>query len=197
MPSRLFSLIALLCLTATLQAQVQTQIENAKPDRVQIFGGYSFLSNSLNGVTGSHHPLNGWDTSVAFSQWHNIRFKVDFAGYRGTNLGTPQSTYSILGGAQFSKRIGRETLFADGLAGDGGANLHWPGPALTGQTVSFVSFVGGGLDTPISHRIAFRVDGGYQYSYFVLNHAKSLVPYTIPGLPINFGRISTGLVFKF
>jgi len=191
MPSRLLSLIVLLCLTATLHAQPE------KPVKYQIFGGYSFLSNSLNGVTGSHHPLNGWDTSVAFSQWHNIRFKVDFAGYRGTNLGTPQSTYSILGGAQFSKRIGRETIFADGMAGDGGANLHWPGPTLTGQTVSFVSFVGGGLDTPIAHRIALRVDGGYQYSYFVLNHAKSLVPYTIPGLPNNFGRISTGLVFKF
>jgi hypothetical protein len=191
MPSRFFSLVALLCLTATLQAQQE------KPVHYQIFGGYSFLSNSLNGVTGSHHPLNGWDTSVAFSQWHNIRFKVDFAGYTGTNLGTPQHTYSILGGAQFSKRIGRETIFADGMAGDGGANLHWPGPKLQGQTVSFVSFIGGGLDTPISHHVAIRVDGGYQYSYFVLNKPIYLTPYTIPGLPINFGRLSSGLVFKF
>jgi len=190
MPSRLFSLIALLCLAAPLQAQQE------KPDRFQIFGGYSFLSNSLNGVPGSQHPLNGWDTSVAFSQWHNLRFKIDVAGYRGTNAGTPQNTYSILGGAQFSKRIGRETIFADGLAGDGGANLHWPGPSLTGQTVSFVSFLGGGLDTRISRRIAFRVDGGYQYSYFALN-TKALVPYRVPGLPVNFGRISTGLMFKF
>ena len=191
MPSRLLSLVALLCLTATLHAQKE------KPVRYEIFGGYSYLSNSLNGVTGSHHGLNGWDSSIAFSQWHNIRFKVDFAGYHGTNLGTPQTTYSIMGGAQFSKRIGRETLFADGLAGDAGANLNWPGVKLTGQTVSFASFVGGGLDTPVSRHIAVRVDGGYQYSYFLPNNIKTLITYKIPGLPRNFGRISTGLVFKF
>jgi hypothetical protein len=191
MPSRLLSLIALLCLTATLQAQ------NEKPARHEIFAGYSYLSNSLNGVAGSHHGLSGWDSSIAFSQWHNIRFKIDVAGYLGTNLGAPQTTYSILGGAQFSKRFGRETVFADGLAGDGGANKNWPANNLLGQTVSFVSLVGGGLDTPISHRIAFRVSGGYQYSYFALNDKTSLTPYRIPGLPNNFARISTGLVFKF
>ena len=176
MPSRLFSLIALLCLTATLQAQQE------KPARHQIFGGYSYLSNSLNGVAGSHQGLNGWDSSIAFSQWHNIRFKIDVAGYFGTNLGAPQTTYSILGGAQFSKRIGRETIFADGLAGDGGAEKNWPANNALGQTVSFVSLVGGGLDTPISHRIAFRVSGGYQYSYFALNNKTSLTPYRIAGL---------------
>lgn len=191
MPSRLFSLIALLCLAVTLQAQKE------KPESYQIFGGYSFLSNSLNGVPGSRHPLNGWDTSVAFSQWHNLRFKIDFAGFRGANRGVPQNTYSILGGAQFSKRVGRETIFVDGLAGDGGANLNWPGPSLTGQTVSFVSVLGGGLDTPVSRHIAFRVDGGYQYSYFLPNNIMTLQTYKIPGLPRNFGRISTGLVFKF
>jgi hypothetical protein len=191
MPSRLFSLIALLCLSASLHAQTE------KPVRYQIFGGYSFLSNSLNGVAGSHHPPNGWDSSIAFSQWHNIRFKIDFAAYRGTNLGTSQNTYSIMGGAQFSKRIGRETIFADGLAGDAGAGKTWPANGGLGQTISFASFVGGGLDTPIARRIAIRLDGGYQYSYFALNSKQTLAPYRTPGLPVNFGRISTGLVFKF
>jgi hypothetical protein len=42
------------------------------------------------------------------------------------------------------------------------------------------------------------VDGGYQYAYFALAPPTgNNVPYRIPGLPTNFGRISTGLVWQF
>lgn len=192
MSSRLLSLIALFCLAVPLCAQKQP------PEKFQVFAGYSYISNSLNGVSGEQKGRNGWDASVAFAQWHDIRFKIDVSAYVGTNQGAPETTYSILGGAQFSHRIGRETVYVEGLAGDGGANVKWASNNnnATGQTVSFVSLLGGGLDTPITRRIAFRVDGGYQYSYFALNNSQ-LVPYRIPGLPTNFGRISTGLVFKF
>jgi hypothetical protein len=196
MPTRLFSLIALLCLTPALHAQSQA------PERYQIYGGYAFLSNSLNGVTGFHQPLNGYDASVAFPSWHNLRFKVDFSAYRGTNLGTPQHPYFILGGGQYSRRIGKETVFVEALAGTGGANQSWGTNTANanGQSASFASLVGGGLDTPVTRHIAFRVNGGYQYSYFCLESTSQstyLVPFRIPGLPTNFGRISSGLVWKF
>lgn len=191
MPSRFFSLIALLCLSASLRAQSEA------PARYQIFGGYSFLSNSLNGVNGSHHPLNGLDASIAFPPWHSLRFKIDTAAYIGTNLGAPQHPYFIVGGGQYTWRIGRESVFVEGLAGTGAANKTWAANGAIGQTASFASFVGGGLDTPLRRRIAFRVEGGYQYSYFALVQAISLVPYRIPGLPNNFGRISSGLVWQF
>jgi hypothetical protein len=191
MQSRLLSLIALLCLSPVLHAQHEA------PAHYQIFGGYSYLSNSLNGVTGSHHGLSGWDTSVAFESWHGIRFKIDFPGYRGTNLNAQQHTYSIMGGAQFSKPVGRETIYAEGMAGDAGANKYWGANGQIGQTVAFAAFVGGGLDTPISKHVAFRVDGGFQYSYFALDVKVILVPYRIPGLPTNFGRVSSGLVWQF
>lgn len=190
MLSRLSSLIALLCLTSALYAQREA------PARFQVYGGYSYLSNSLNGVTGSHHPLNGFDASIAFSSWHNLRFKIDTTGYFGTSLGAPQHPYFILGGGQYTWHIKRESLFVDGLAGVGGANKTWAANGAVGQTASFASLVGGGLDTPITHRVAFRVDGGFQYSYFALT-GKALVPYRIPGLPTNFGHISTGLVWQF
>ena len=190
MPLRLLSLIALLCLPAALHAQSEA------PARYQFFGGYSYISNSLNGVTGSHQPLSGWDASVAFPSWRNLRFKVDVAGYTGTNLGAPQNPYFILAGGQYSKRLGRETLFAEGLIGDGGANKAWGGSVAAGETASFASLLGGGLDTRLSRHFAFRVNGGYQYSYFAIAGSGN-VPYRIPGLPTNFGRLSSGLVWLF
>ena len=191
MPTRLFSLIALLCLSSVLYAQSEA------PARYQIYGGYAFLSNSLNGVPGSHQPLNGFDASVAFPSWHNLRFKVDVTAYRGTNLGAPQHPYFILGGGQYTWRIGRESVFAEGLGGVGGANQSWATNNAIGQTASIAILAGGGLDTPLTRHIAFRVDGGFQYSYFALERPVTLVPYRIPGLPTDFGRISSGLVWQF
>ena len=191
MPLRLFSLIALLCLSFALHAQSESRA------RYQVYGGYTFLSNSLDGVAGSHQPLNGWDAALAFPPWHSLRFKMDFAAYRGTNLGAPQHPYFILGGGQYTRRLARESVFVQALMGTGGANKTWAADNAIGQTASFASLVGGGLDTPLKRRIAFRVEGGYQYSYFALVQPGSLVPYRIPGLPNNFGRISSGLVWLF
>jgi hypothetical protein len=191
MQFRLIPLIALLCLPASLYAQKEA------PARYQVYGGYSFLSNSLDGVTGSHHPLNGWDAGIAFPSWHRLRFKIDTAGYLGSNLGAPQHPIFIMGGGQYTWRIKRESVFAEGLAGTGAANKTWAANNAQGQTASFVSLAGGGLDTPLARRIAFRVEGGYQYSYFALEHPITLTPYRIPGLPNNFGRFSSGLVWQF
>jgi hypothetical protein len=191
MPSRFLSLIALLCLSPILHAQQEA------PPLIQIYGGYSYISNSINGVTGSHHALNGWDASIAFKPWHNVRFKIDVPGYRGTNLGAQVDTYAIMGGAQYSHRVRRETLYVEGVAGDAGANKYWGPNGLLGQTVAFAAFVGGGLDTPICKHFAIRVDGGFQYFYFALDMNKTLIPYTVPGLPSNFGRVSSGLLWQF
>lgn len=192
MPSRILFLAALLCLTPVLHAQEE------EPIRYQIYGGYSYLSNSLNGVPGSHHALNGWDASVAFPAWHDLRFKLEVNGYNGTNLGAQQQPYFITGGGQFGHRFGRETIFGDAMAGEAGANRYWGAQGSTGGTASFVGYVGGGLDSKITHHFAFRVAGGYQYSYFsLIQSLKTLIPYRIAGLPTNFGRLSSGVVWQF
>jgi len=191
MPSRLGLLVALLCLSSGLYAQTEA------PARYQIYGGYAFLSNTLNGVAGSHQPLNGWEAAAAFAPWHSLRFKLDVSQYRGTNLGAPQHLLYIMAGGQYSRRFKRETAFVDGLAGVGGANKTWPANNAIGQTASFSSLVGGGLDTPLTRHVAYRISAGYQYSYFALVHPVLLIPYRIPGLPTNFGRLSTGFVWQF
>jgi hypothetical protein len=83
------------------------------------------------------------------------------------------------------------------LGGTGGANQTWGTNNAIGQTASIATLVGGGLDTPVTRHIAFRVDGGFQYSYFSLETPTYEVPYRIPGLPTDFGRITSGLVWKF
>jgi hypothetical protein len=192
MLSRLLPLIAVLCWSSALQAQSEP------PPRFQLYGGYSFLSDSFNGVPGSRQPLNGWDAAMAFPSWHHIRFKIDASSYRGTNLGAPQDAFFIMGGAQFTWCLNRESLFAEGLAGDAGLNRTWPANQVPGETASFVGLMGGGLDTPLRRRIAFRVSGGFQYSYFALVGPPPIfLPYRTPGLPTNFGRISSGLVWQF
>ena len=191
MRSRFFPLLALLCLSTALYAQKEA------PQKYQVYGGYSFLSNSLNGVPGAHQGLSGFDAGIAFPPWRNLRFKIDTSAYRGTNLGAPQHPYFILGGGQYNYRLRRETLFAEGMAGVGGANKNWGAGGTLSQTASFASFLGGGLDTAITRHVAFRVEGGFQYSYFSLQHASTLYPYRIPGLPTYFGRISAGPVWEF
>jgi len=190
MPSRFFSLIVLLCLSCALYAQKQDSA------RYQIYGGYSFLSNFFNGVPGSRQPLNGWDAALAFPAWHNLRFKIDVSAYSGTNLGAQQHPFFILGGGQYNWRFKRESVFVEGLIGDGGLNRYWGPNGTAGETASFSAVIGGGLDTPLTRHIAYRVSGDYQYAYFALA-GVNYAPYRIPGLPTNFGRISTGLVWQF
>ena len=190
MSLRVFLFMVLLCVCSTLNAQSEA------PPRYQIYGGYTWLSNSFNGIPGSEHPLNGWDAAVGFPAWHNLRFKVDVYGYRGTNLGAPQNAFFILAGGQYDFRIRRETLFGEVLMGDGGLPKNWGPNGIAGETASFAVLVGGGLDTRIARHFALRVAGHYQYSYFALSGAYNL-PYRIPGLPTNFGRFTTGPVWQF
>jgi len=192
MTSRLFSLFALLAFTSILHAQSEATA------RYQVYGGYTFLSNSINGVPGSRQPLNGWEGSLAFPSWRSLRFQLAAYGYLGSNLNAPQHVYFILAGGQYGRQFGREFAFVEALAGTGGINNNWGANATNGETASFSTFVGGGLDTPLTRHFAFRVGGGYQWANFALAPPTlPNVPYRIPGLPNNFGRISTGCVWDF
>jgi hypothetical protein len=176
--------------------------------RYQVYGGYSFLSNSLNGVSGAHQPLNGWEFAFAIPPWHDLRFKMNTYSYRGNNLGAPQRPYFIMGGGQYGRDIGRESPFVEMMFGVGNANSEWGAnnvashaATFPGDTASFAIDMGGGLDTRISRSFAFRVQGDFHYSYFqqiaTLTHGVNGYPTYVPHLPNYFGRISTGVVWRF
>jgi hypothetical protein len=191
MPPHRFLLIALLSLSPILHAQ------SKDATHYQLYGGYTWLSNSFNGVPGSQQPLNGWDAAAVMKAgFHGLQFKMDVFRYFGTNQGAKQDAFFIMGGGQYSHRLGRETVFAEGLFGTGGINKNWGPNQTTGDTASFSSLAGGGLDTPITRHLAYRAQADFQYAYFNLDNNLG-VPYHVPGLPTFFGHVTTGLVWKF
>jgi hypothetical protein len=184
----------LLFLAATLHAQTDFS------KRYQFYGGYTFLSNSLNGVSGSTQPLNGYEIALAIPPWHDLRFKLNMFQYRGTNLGAVEHPYFIMGGGQYGRNLGKESLFVEGLFGEAGVNQDWGANKTIGPTASIAAIVGGGVDTPLSPHFAFRVEGDYLYTYFkqvASRNPLSGVPVYVPGMPTNFARISTGIVCRF
>lgn len=192
-----FVIIALFCLSPVAVAQQQTS------PPIQIYGGYSWLSNSFNGVPGSQKALSGFNGGVAFQPWHHLRFKLDYSMFRGTNAGDPQHAFFIMGGGQYEATVHRERFFAEALVGEGGLNGTWfkADPTgykngNTGTTASLAEFLGGGIDTPISHHAAIRVEGGVQHSNFVpLEPDPASQPYHLNGIPNYFGRFSVGIVW--
>ncbi|MGO9325606.1 MAG: hypothetical protein ACLP07_13685 [Terracidiphilus sp.] len=196
MTLRLVLLFALLPMAVAVHAQNEAAPQKAP--HFQLYGGYAFVSNSPNGLPGEHQPMNGWNAALGTPLWQFIRFKVDISSYKGTNQGAQEDVYYILGGPQFTRRLGRETVFVEALIGDGGINRYWGPQASPGETASFATVVGGGLDTPIARRLAFQVSGGYQWSNFqLINNVQSIEPIQTPGLPDKFARISSGLLWSF
>jgi hypothetical protein len=186
----------LLFLPVALLLTLAADAQSGSSAPYQIFAGFTYLSNSFNGTPGARQPLIGWDASVAFPPYRHLRFVIDFSDYSGNNLGAPQHAYFIMGGGKYERRFHKEGLFVKALVGDGGINRNWGANAARGGTASFSTFVGGGVDTPISRRFGIRVEGGFQHANFALIQSTTdPVPYRIPGLPNYFGRISTGLIW--
>ena len=191
MRSCLYGLLFLICPSITLYAA-------EAPAHYQIYGGYTWLSNSFNGFEGARQPLNGWDASIGFPAWRGLRFKFDVYGYSGTNMGSSQNAIFFLAGGQYEYRLKRVTVFGEGLMGDAGLNRNWGPQQVRSSTAAFAGLLGGGFDTAIARHFAYRVDGGFQYAYTSLvGPAPLFTPFRPPGLPEYFGRISTGLVWQF
>jgi hypothetical protein len=195
--ARLFLLAALSGCVNVAPAQQQTS------PPFQIYAGYSWLSNSFNGLPGQQKSLNGGNAGVAFPGWHNVRFKLDYSMYRGTNAGALQHGFFVLGGAQYEAKIRRERVFAEALVGEGGLNGDWYTAngagyrdGYTGALASFAEFLGGGVDAPVSPHMAIRVEGGMQHSGFApSDKLMGSEPYHPNGVPNYFGRLTVGMVW--
>jgi hypothetical protein len=185
-----------LTLVFLLSGALISSAQSSDSSSYQISGGFSFLSNSINGIPGAREPLLGWEASLEAPAWRKLRFKIDYSGYLGSNQGAPQHPYFILAGAQYDHHLGKENLFAEALFGDCGLNGNWGPNKSPGSTASFSILLGGGVDTPMSRHLAMRLEGGYYYANFALYQSVAdKYPYQLPGYPRNFASVSAELVW--
>ncbi|HWG19154.1 MAG TPA: hypothetical protein VG225_01405 [Terracidiphilus sp.] len=159
-----------------------------------IYGGYSYLSNSFNNHStySSGSGMNGWDADVTLPAFRSWNLKLEGLGFYDNNLGDAERAHFFLAGPVLKHRLGKDTLFAQGLAGYGHINAQ--ALSLGGEganTNTFAADVDGGIDIPFAPRIAWRVQGGVLYSAFGAQSNQ------ISGLPRWFGRLSTGVVLRF
>lgn len=207
---RLFALLSLLALaTAACTAQ---KSRNAHPlDRLDLFGGYSFLST---GFAGANDPnfnnphLNGWNASLALRLIAGLAVKADGTGFYGQGTKSyfapstanpfgiqyfSQHALVLLFGPQYSVKIRRETIFAEALFGFRRLNADYSAGVTVDPGGSFnngANAFGGGFDTPISCHVSVRLKADYLHAAET-GHGNQFHY----GYPTSFASAAAGLTF--
>ena len=168
-------------------------------DRVQIFGGYSYVypDFSLTGPTG----MSGWNASATFATKHHWGFVADFSGYYPgynfgcTGCGQSAKVHTFLFGPQVSFTRGRLTPFARFLLGDSHITTALDGvpnyQTFTSNN-AFTFGAGGGVDFGLTRRFALRGQVDWLHNGFQTSDNQRSNE-TSP----NVVRVSTGIVFRF
>jgi opacity protein-like surface antigen len=164
-------------------------------DRVEVFGGYAYLSNDITLETvGS---LNGWNASVNLkaSRWFGLVF--DFSGFYPSTNEDSTKAHTLLVGPQVSWPLGRIKPFGHFLLGD--TNAHYTASSSSPvfqspftDTNSLTYGAGGGVDYGLTRRLELRGEVDWLHNGFKTwdNQRAGQVFH-------NVARISTGVVFRF
>jgi hypothetical protein len=165
------------------------------PTRVNVFGGYSYYNTDLSPL--GRASTYGWEGTLEVKAFHWVSIVGDMDTHYGTQAfplcqtfptsGHVCSTYTadiiernFLGGPRLSLQMGNFRPFVELLAGDAHVNAG----AFAGTDDSFASGLGGGVDSNLTHRFAWRVQADYIHTQFFSAHQ-------------NTARVSTGLVLRF
>ena len=153
-------------------------------DKIEAYGGYSFLHISSNG---SSINQNGWELAGQYKVNDWLGAVADFSGDYGSNT----NTTFFLFGPQVSWHA-RVSPFAHFLIGgvhvSNSSTLFIEPPVAQNVTVSSNSFAfgfGGGIDAQIKGPFYWRVFQGDYLHSSVFNSGQ------------NNARFSTGIVIKF
>ncbi len=150
--------------------------------RVQVFGGYSYLSVDTSGAS-SRQSLNGWNAqgNINVNRW--LGFTGDFGGYYGSPFHVSVHDYSFVFGPTLTYRAEHVAPFFHALFGGNHAGASAAGGS--GGDTAFAMAIGGGLDIPIKSHFAVRIA---QADWLRTQHANR---------DQNNVRVSTGIVFNF
>lgn len=185
--------IGLLCVPGWAQSH-----SGSEPDKVEIFGGYSYLNSDFNFPEFAGDHLNGWEASVTgkINRWVGIT--ADISGHYGSSVpvgpapGTFTSEtpymYSVLFGPQVSwVNRSRFTPYAHVLVGFEKAKVGvvTPGFFGTASDTAFGLALGGGVDVGLTRHLAIRAAQVDWLRTTLFDQTQ------------NAPRVSTGVVFKF
>lgn len=161
------------------------------PDRVEVFGGYSYINPDFtNSISGG---VSGWNFSASVRIFRYVEAVADFSGFSpgASNpcpvvcaSGSYASYRTYMGGPQVSAPIGRIQPFAHVLFGATKGTLTHVDQQFGGDFSPFTFAFGGGGDFALNRWIAVR-------GQLDLVHVSSQLPGT------EAARISTGLVARF
>jgi len=186
--------IALVLIPLLFSVRPSCSQEPSRDGEGEFYTGYGFLSNSFNDYSDfPATPINGWDAGMALRARGTLSISAEALGFYGTSLGASQFEHSLLIGPQWSRRTGKESLFVHGLVGIGFINsgaIPYDNSSPS-SNLTFAALAGGGLDTPISTHLAWRIEADYLHSQY---GSKSDQIHNLHG---NFAHITTGIVFHF
>lgn len=181
--------------------------------RSEFFIGYTYTSLDPGVGIREYFPGNGWNAAVTgnFTSWFGL--VGDFSGAYGekqirsiVGVTLPRAVtidyraYTLLGGPQFTARGERVSGFARVMAGVSLLKQSVNDPITqsrldAGDDSAFAFAFGGGVDTRVTDRVAWRVA---QVDY-VLTRFKDFEDATLTNIRTksqhNF-KVSTGLVFR-
>lgn len=190
------ALSAMLLLGSSVMAQ--------SPDRVEIFGGYSYTRPDFSLV--SPNDANGWNASVDLKARRWIGFVADVSGFYprytyGQGGSVSGETYTFLFGPQASIPLGRFTPFARFLVGfshvtpQNFSGFSGVGGSVFQSNNALSTAAGGGLDYSVAKHIAIRGQVDWLYARFTpIGGGDPGVNYVQNR---SVARISTGVVFRF
>jgi hypothetical protein len=147
----------------------------ARAQKVQLFGGYSYLR--LDTGAGKVN-LNGWEASgTVKNTW--LGFTADFSGHYGSPQGASASVETFLFGPQLSLPVPLVSPYVHALVG--------AARETTGNfsDTAFAAAFGGGVDTRIAPLLSYRL---FQVDYLATRFGSNTQ---------NHLRVSTGLVIHF
>lgn len=161
-------------------------------DKIEIFGGYSFLRSGatpevpllIPGCPSCPPPpssiginTNGWEVTGVFKPSRWLGIAADLSGHYDTSI---RHNFTYLFGPQISLPVGRISPFAHVLLG--ATNQSRFG---SDNGNAFASAIGGGIDVKVSHFVSFRL---VQVDYYMIRFI---------GQTQNGIRVSTGIVVHF
>jgi len=171
-------------------------------DRVDVFGGYSYISQDLSLTHAlGNSGISGWNASATFAVKGGLGIVADFSGFYpsyntgcGAECSSTARIHTLLFGPQVSIRRARWKPFARFLIGDTNMYTYAAGTnAYTFTSNNSLTFgVGGGVDFSLTRRLALRGQVDWLHSGFQTTDNQR----TFEEIH-NLARISTGIVFRF